>query len=76
VPLPAGTEITLELPGGGGFGPPWRRDPARVLTDVRDGYVSPEQAREAYGVAIDPQRMVVLDAETRELRAKLERSAG
>jgi N-methylhydantoinase B len=23
--LPAGTEITLELPGGGGFGPPWRR---------------------------------------------------
>ena len=40
VPLPAGTEITLGLPGGGGYGPPWRRDPARVLADVRDGYVS------------------------------------
>ena len=24
VPLPAGTEITLGLPGGGGYGPPWR----------------------------------------------------
>ena len=71
VPLPAGTEITLELPGGGGYGPPWRRDPARVLADVRDGYVSLEQARAAYGVAIDPKLMVVLDEETAALRAAL-----
>ena len=56
VPLPAGTEITLGLPGGGGYGPPWRRDPARVLEDVRDGYVSLERARTDYGVAIDPER--------------------
>jgi N-methylhydantoinase B len=71
VPLPAGTEITLGLPGGGGYGPPWRRDPARVLEDVRDGYVSLERARSEYGVAIDPARMAVLEGETAALRGRL-----
>ena len=71
-PLPAGTEITLELPGGGGYGAPWRRDPARVLADVRDGYVSLAQARTAYGVAIDPGPMVVLDEETAALRTRMQ----
>jgi N-methylhydantoinase B len=71
VPLPAGTEITLDLPGGGGYGPPWRRDPARVLADVQDGYVSLERARSDYGVAIDPERMTVLEDETAALRARL-----
>jgi N-methylhydantoinase B len=71
VPLPGGTEITLGLPGGGGYGPPWRRDPARVLADVRDGYVSLERARTDYGVAIDPERRLVLEAETAALRARL-----
>ena len=71
VPLPAGTEITLGLPGGGGYGPPWRRDPARVLADVQDGYVSLERARSDYGVAIDPERMIVLEEETAVLRARL-----
>ena len=72
MPLPAGTDITLALPGGGGYGPPWRRDPARVLADVRDGYVSLERARADYGVAIDPERMLVLEAETVALRAKMQ----
>jgi N-methylhydantoinase B len=70
VPLPAGTEISLGLPGGGGYGPPCRRDPAQVLADVRDGYVSLERARSDYGVAIDPERMVVLEEETAALRAR------
>jgi N-methylhydantoinase B len=76
VPLPAGTEITLGLPGGGGYGPPWRRDPARVLADVRDGYVSVERARSDYGVAIDPERMAVLEEETAALRARLREGTG
>ena len=46
--------MTVELPGGGGYGPPAGRDPERVLEDVREGYVSLERAREEYGVAIDP----------------------
>jgi N-methylhydantoinase B len=42
-----------------------------VLADVRDGYVSLERARSDYGVAIDPERMIVLEDETVSLRARL-----
>lgn len=51
--LPPDTVVTIHIPGGGGYGPPFARDPERVLADVRGGYVSPEQARERYGVVID-----------------------
>jgi N-methylhydantoinase B len=54
--LPAGTDVTLNLPGGGGYGPPSQRNPARVLDDVRNGYVSEERARTNYGVAVDLDR--------------------
>ncbi|HLW46932.1 MAG TPA: hydantoinase B/oxoprolinase family protein [bacterium] len=54
--LPAGTEVTLNLPGGGGFGPPAERDPALVAEDVRNGYVSAERARSDYGVVVDLER--------------------
>jgi N-methylhydantoinase B len=68
VQLPAGTEVTLELPGAGGYGPPLHRDPQRVLEDAREGYVSIKQAREEYGVSIDSERMIVLGDETAALR--------
>jgi N-methylhydantoinase B len=45
--------VTLRLPGGGGYGPVEERDPRQVLEDVRQGRVSPEAAREVYGVAMD-----------------------
>jgi N-methylhydantoinase B len=35
------------------LGDPLLRDPARVVADVNDGYVSPAQAAHAYGVVID-----------------------
>jgi N-methylhydantoinase B len=47
------TEITLDLPGGGGFFDPFTRDPERVLEDVRNGLVSPESAERDYGVVIE-----------------------
>ena len=40
------------MAGGGGFGPPIERDPARVLEDVRAGRVSPASARDDYAVVI------------------------
>ena len=49
---PEGSEIWYEVPGSGGFGPPSRRDPAKVRADVRDGYVSAESARRDYGVEV------------------------
>ena len=48
-------DITLELQGGGGWGNPYQRDPAAVLEDVLDGYVSVEAAERDYGVIIDPE---------------------
>ena len=38
--------------GGGGHGPPQRREPQRVLADVLDGRVSRKAARDTYGVAL------------------------
>jgi N-methylhydantoinase A len=39
-------------PGGGGWGEPTRREPERVLRDVRDGVVSIEAAERDYGVVL------------------------
>ena len=38
--------------GGGGWGDPLAREPLSVLADVRNGAVSPQWAREGYGVVI------------------------
>ena len=46
-----GQRVRLETPGGGGFGDPRRRDPARVARDLAMGYVSPTAARRDYGAA-------------------------
>jgi N-methylhydantoinase B len=48
--LPAGTVIRIEAPGGGGWGDPRERDPARVRADVADGILSTEAARREYGL--------------------------
>src|SRR5205823_5480798 len=37
-------------PCGGGYGDPHERERARVLQDVLDGLVSPESARDLYGL--------------------------
>jgi len=52
VTLEPGERVTLDLPGGGGYGDPLTRDPERVLSDVVEGYVSLEAAEREYGVAI------------------------
>ncbi|MEZ5667201.1 MAG: hydantoinase B/oxoprolinase family protein [Alphaproteobacteria bacterium] len=50
--MAAGDRIVMTGPCGGGYGDPFRRDPAQVLEDVRDGYLSRDRARTDYGVAI------------------------
>ena len=66
--VPADTVVTIRIPGGGGYGPAFARDPARVLADVRDGYVSLQAARDAYGVVIDPATWTIDEAATAALR--------
>ena len=38
--VPAGRRLTLELPGGGGFGDPGERDPSATENDRAQGYIS------------------------------------
>jgi N-methylhydantoinase B len=52
LPLPAGATFRLELPGGGGYFPPWERPPEEVALDVAEGLVSPGAARREYGVRV------------------------
>ncbi len=47
-----GDVISFQQSGAGGYGDPLARDPARVLEDVLDDYVSIEAARADYGVVI------------------------
>ena len=73
VPVGAGNNVFAQSGAGGGWGDPLRREPARVLEDVRDGYVSADSARQHYGVVIDAAAMAIDDEATSALRA--ERSA-
>jgi N-methylhydantoinase B len=68
VALKAGDVVTMLTSAGGGFGPPEEREPERVLADVIDGFVTVESARDIYRVAIDPDTMTILTAETAALR--------
>ena len=63
------------LAGAGGYGPPTERDSQAVLRDVVEDYVSIDGALIDYGVVIEPQRMIIDEAATRELRASLAREA-
>lgn len=57
--------------GGGGFGNPLERDVSAVRNDVVKGYVSLELAREAYGVAINPETFEVDETATAALRSRI-----
>jgi len=45
-----GDTVIIRTPGGGGYGDPRDRDPEKVRADVLNGLVSPEAAREIYGL--------------------------
>ncbi|MCF8466879.1 MAG: hydantoinase B/oxoprolinase family protein [Sneathiella sp.] len=64
-----GDAIAVSTPGGGGFGDPYKRDPARVARDVAKGYYTAEEVRERFGVSLDPKAGTVDQAETARLRA-------
>ena len=51
--VPPGDRLIVEMPGGGGYGDPFTRDPAQVARDVRYGLIEPEQAEAAYGVILN-----------------------
>ncbi|GIH47749.1 N-methylhydantoinase B [Microbispora rosea] len=77
-PVRAGQVIRIRTTGGGGWGSPYDRPAEKVAADVRDGKVSPEGAREDYGVVLSVSHEagaadeVVVDVEaTERLRGRL-----
>jgi N-methylhydantoinase B len=63
--------VNIHSPAGGGWGDPRRRDPGRVLQDVRDGILSREAAREVYGVILSIDGRGIDDVATANYREQL-----
>ena len=57
-PVDAGDIIMVRSAGGGGYGDPLERDPQRVATDLREGYISAAQAHQLYGLVLDKANAV------------------
>jgi N-methylhydantoinase B len=49
--LNRGDVIRIITANGGGYGDPRERDPAAIANDLRDGYITPEQAEREYSYA-------------------------
>ena len=60
--------ISIQTPGGGGYGDPLERDPMRVLYDFQDGLISRQRAKEVYGVSINENGDSINDGETARIR--------
>ena len=69
--LQPGSVISYRTPGGGGYGTPLARDPERVLEDVAQGKVTPDRARDIYGVVLDATGKAVDLEATRVRRRRL-----
>jgi len=65
-----GAALRWEQACGGGYGDPLERDPAAVLRDWLDEFISPADAREQYGVVVDEATHTVDAAATEALRAQ------
>jgi N-methylhydantoinase B/oxoprolinase/acetone carboxylase alpha subunit len=66
--LHKGEAVKLVTSGGGGYGDPLERDFARIAEDVRQGYISREQAEREYTVVLQADSPEVDVERTRALR--------
>jgi N-methylhydantoinase B len=67
-------EFSYILPGGGGWGDPLDRDPTSVLRDVKNEFISPEAARQDYGLVFDEKTLIGDVAATQSLRHDMRQS--
>ncbi len=68
-PLSHGDVVSLRVSGSGGYGDPCQRDAKLVARDVALGYLSPERAREWYGVVVEAATGAIDAAATAALRS-------
>ena len=62
VQLDAGSVVSHRTAGGGGYGDPRERDPEAVAEDVRAGLLDRLVAAEVYGVVVDDQGALDVEA--------------
>jgi N-methylhydantoinase B len=48
----AGEKLMFLASGGGGYGEPARRAPERVVRSINRGWLTPQKAKEIYGVDV------------------------
>jgi N-methylhydantoinase B len=78
-PLPSKLTMTMrrgdlfrhEVAGGGGWGDPLERDPALVLKDVLNEFISERAAREDYGVVLAGKPLTIDAGATTALRQQM-----
>nr|BBH87947.1 5-oxoprolinase [Thermosporothrix sp. COM3] len=73
-PLKRGEVVRFVTGTGGGWGSPYERPVEQVIEDVRDGYISIEQAKQDYGVELDTQTLQVLALAPERLQATKQHS--
>ncbi len=70
-PVLAGQIVRVVTTGGGGWGDPLEREPEQVQRDVIEGKVSPEAARNDYGVVLTGGDHAVDASATAKLRQSM-----
>ena len=75
-PFRAGEVFRHQVAGAGGWGDPLDRDPAAVLRDVRNEFVSVNAAREEYGVVVDTDAWSVNESATVRRREEIRNARG
>ena len=76
VKVAPGDRIVFRTAGGGGWGDPLERDPARVRADVRRKLMSAEAAEREYGVVLTADTLELDAVATEEKRESIRRSRG
>ena len=75
IPVSIGAAAIVRTGGGGGWGDPYDREPAAVIDDVREEFISRQAAGELYGVVMDDD-FKLNAAATEALRDEMRRKAG
>jgi len=73
--LGEGDCIRLRTPGGGGYGSPLDRDPAKVFQDVTDELITRDEATTVYGVSFKPSSTTVDEQATARQREHMRNAA-
>lgn len=71
VPIAPHTIVRCYTAGGGGYGPPWERDPQRVIDDLLDGYITRQAAEAVYGLRFQNGAADIDVEATRQTRRQL-----